>query len=331
MTERDSSTHLEYVLGESPTAIVLQNCRFAWSKEPNGFVLDVERLEIPSGQLVGIYGKVGSGKTSLLSSMLGEMISIEPEKENFKAKINKSIGYVSQSAWIQSRNVKQNILFFNEFDKPFYENVVHCTALEEDFKMLASGDSTQIGEKGINLSGGQKQRIALARAVYAKKELYILDDPLSAVDVHVSKHIFKKVVSNKGILNNTTRLFVTNNPIFLAKCDRVLIIEEGKIIADDKYENLTSQYDFFSEQNTLEAQHGDETPSPNVHEITPTSILHSTTGQQSKHFIQNQLRRMTNADSVAEESLYSDDIGAKKTADDFFTGERVQLGLVIFS
>ena len=117
------------------------------------------------------------------------------------------MAYVSQEAWIQSKSVRDNILFFKEFDRRFYDKVVKSSCLEADFENLVAADMTQIGQKGINLSGGQKQRIALARAVYAQKDLILLDDPLSAVDVHVGANIFKNCISNKGILKDTVIFF----------------------------------------------------------------------------------------------------------------------------
>ncbi len=142
-------------------------------------------------------GKVGSGKSSILSSLLGEM-------NKFKGKVylNGSVSYVPQQAWIQNATLKDNILFGREFNSKHYHEIIETCALATDLNILPAGDRTEIGEKGINLSGGQKQRISLARAVYNESDIFLLDDPLSAVDAHVGKHIFDNVVGPNGILKN---------------------------------------------------------------------------------------------------------------------------------
>jgi len=146
-------------------------------------------FKLKQNKLIAVVGSVGSGKSSLLYSVLGEL-----NKFKGKININGSLSYVPQQAWIQNATVKENILFGKAFDKKFYDQVVTCCALKPDFNILAAGDQTEIGEKGINLSGGQKQRISLSRAVYSDSDIFLLDDPLSAVDAHVGKHIFDSVI-----------------------------------------------------------------------------------------------------------------------------------------
>uniref|UniRef100_A0A8C3KST4 ATP binding cassette subfamily C member 2 n=1 Tax=Calidris pygmaea TaxID=425635 RepID=A0A8C3KST4_9CHAR len=154
-------------------------------------------LDIVPGSLVAVVGAVGSGKSSLVSAMLGEM-------ENVKGHINiqGSLAYVPQQAWIQNATLKDNILFGSELDEARYQQVIKACALLPDLALLPAGDQTEIGEKGINLSGGQKQRVSLARAVYSNADIYILDDPLSAVDAHVGKYLFEHVLGPKGLLQN---------------------------------------------------------------------------------------------------------------------------------
>lgn len=143
-------------------------------------------------------GPVGSGKSSLFSGLLGEMYKLNMGRVN----INGSIAYVPQLAWIQNETVKNNILFGSRFDQSLYDQVLSVCSLTTDLAIMPAGDKTEIGEKGINLSGGQKQRISLARAVYANADIYMLDDPLSAVDSHVGKHIFDNVIGPSGILKS---------------------------------------------------------------------------------------------------------------------------------
>ena len=145
-------------------------------------------------------GEVGSGKSSLLSALLGEM-------HKFSGQINLCgrVAFVPQQPWIQNATLKSNILFGESLDESFYRKVINSCALKNDFKILPSGDSTEIGEKGINLSGGQKSRVSLARALYSNADVYMLDDPLSAVDAHVSKHIYDSVIGPNGLLKNKVR------------------------------------------------------------------------------------------------------------------------------
>lgn len=146
---------------------------------------------------MAIVGTVGCGKSSLLAGILGEM-----RKFNGLLNTHGSIAYVSQQAWIQNMSFRDNILFGKKFDEPFYRQILDACALCVDINLLPSGDSTEIGEKGINLSGGQKQRVSLARALYANADIYLLDDPLSAVDSHIGRHIFQHVLAKQGLLKN---------------------------------------------------------------------------------------------------------------------------------
>lgn len=146
-------------------------------------------LEVKAGNLTMIVGKVGTGKTSLLHAVLGELI-----KTRGDVRVNGTISYASQSAFILNCSLRDNITFGAEYDEDWYNQVVYACALEDDLDILPAGDTTQIGERGINLSGGQKQRVSLARAIYQDCDIYLLDDPLSAVDPHVGKHIFEECI-----------------------------------------------------------------------------------------------------------------------------------------
>ncbi len=142
-----------------------------------------------------VIGKTGSGKSSVLSGILGEMLKL-----NGSINTVGSFAYVPQRAWIQNLTFRDNILFGRKYEEKYYNRVVDGCALVSDLKDFPAGDLTEIGENGINLSGGQKQRISLARAVYSNSDIYLLDDPLSVVDAPVGKHIFDSVVGRNGIL-----------------------------------------------------------------------------------------------------------------------------------
>ncbi|CAG5116121.1 unnamed protein product, partial [Candidula unifasciata] len=192
-------------------------------------------LEIPKGGLVAVVGMVGSGKSSLLSAMLGEM-----KKLGGNVAIQSNTAYVSQEAWIQNASLQDNILFGSKFKSQKYKQVVKACALDDDFKRLAAGDRTEIGEKGVNLSGGQKQRVSLARAVYSEADLYLLDDPLSAVDAHVGKHIFHQVIGRSGMLKGKTRILVTHGVHWLPFVDHIVVMKDGMISECGTYRRLVS-------------------------------------------------------------------------------------------
>ncbi|KAF9210137.1 hypothetical protein BGZ59_009770 [Podila verticillata] len=171
------------------------------------------------------------GKSSLVGALLGEM-----HKYSGSVHCNGSSAFVAQTAWILNDTVRNNILFGRPYDKEKYLRTVKACALVPDFKMLVNSDKTVIGEKGINLSGGQKQRISVARAVYADADIYIFDDPLSAVDAHVDKHLFEHAITK--ILANKTRILVTNGVSHLKDVDQIIVIKAGRISQDGVYDDL---------------------------------------------------------------------------------------------
>uniref|UniRef100_A0A669Q1V6 ATP binding cassette subfamily C member 2 n=1 Tax=Phasianus colchicus TaxID=9054 RepID=A0A669Q1V6_PHACC len=203
---------------------------------------DHVNLDIKPGSLVAVVGAVGSGKSSLISAMLGEM-------ENIKGHINiqGSLAYVPQQAWIQNATLKDNILFGSELDEARYQKVIKACALLPDLELLPAGDQTEIGEKGINLSGGQKQRVSLARAVYNDADIYILDDPLSAVDAHVGKHLFEHVLGPKGLLQKKTRILVTHSISFLPQADNIVVLVAGTVSEHGSYNTLLANRGAFAQ------------------------------------------------------------------------------------
>uniref|UniRef100_A0A8C3IZD3 ABC-type glutathione-S-conjugate transporter n=1 Tax=Chrysemys picta bellii TaxID=8478 RepID=A0A8C3IZD3_CHRPI len=157
------------------------------------------------------------------------------------------LAYVSQQAWIQNSILQENILFGSGLNRPYYERVLEACALLPDLEQLPNGDQTEIGERGVNISVGQKQRVNLARAVYSNADLYLLDDPLSAVDVHVGKHLFEKLIGPSGLLKNKTRILVTHNLTFLPRTDVIIVMENGRITHMGTYQELLSERANFAE------------------------------------------------------------------------------------
>ncbi|EGT36839.1 hypothetical protein CAEBREN_20416 [Caenorhabditis brenneri] len=227
--------------GDNDTSININNGTFTWDQTP---ILHDIQLTIPRGQLIAVIGKIGSGKSSLLQAILGEM-----KTRSGSVKINGSISYVPQQAWIQNLTLKDNILFGKPYNQKEYSKILRNCALVEDLKSLPGGDQTMIGAKGTNLSGGQKQRVSLARAIYQDKDIVLLDDPLSAVDAHVGKHIFENVIfqlatkifsaSKTGCLRDKTRVLVTHNLVYLKNCDKIVVMEDGMIKSYGTFEEVT--------------------------------------------------------------------------------------------
>uniref|UniRef100_A0A8C2DYQ4 ATP-binding cassette, sub-family C (CFTR/MRP), member 12 n=1 Tax=Cyprinus carpio TaxID=7962 RepID=A0A8C2DYQ4_CYPCA len=174
------------------------------------------------GSLLGVCGNVGSGKTSLISSILEQMHLLSGS-----VSANGTLAYVSQQAWIFHGTVRDNILMGEPFDQTRYTSVIHACSLKPDLAVLPYGDQTEIGERGINLSGGQKQRVSLARAVYSNRDIFLLDDPLSAVDAHVGKHIFEECIKKK--LKGKSVILVTHQLQYLEFCDEVVLLDNGEI------------------------------------------------------------------------------------------------------
>jgi len=158
-----------------------------------------------NGQKVAVCGSVGSGKSSLLCAIMGEI----PRVSGAETRVVGSRPYVPQSAWIQTGTVQDNVLFGKAMDKAQYDEVLQACALDKDVELWANGDMTVVGERGMNLSGGQKQRIQLARALYSDADVYLLDDPFSAVDAHTGAHLFK-VQCRRVFYNNVSTCNLQN-------------------------------------------------------------------------------------------------------------------------
>jgi ATP-binding cassette subfamily C (CFTR/MRP) protein 1 len=177
-------------------------------------------LRIPKGKLTVLLGPTGSGKSTLLESLVGQFAVTEG-----KVWAEKSIAFVPQQPWIMNATVEGNILFFSPKEAGHFHNVIDCCELASDLEALISGLDTEIGEKGVNLSGGQRARVSLARAVYAKKDLYLLDDPLSALDAHVGHQILNRCIL--GELSHATRILATHHVHVAQRADYVIVLADG--------------------------------------------------------------------------------------------------------
>ncbi|KAL4642182.1 multidrug resistance-associated protein 9 isoform X1 [Arapaima gigas] len=239
---------------ESPNALVIEKASFSWDvpltdtgegsgtianglQNGNGkpeiqngipetakgkLMLKNITFKLPKGNLLGICGNVGSGKTSLISAILEQMCL-----HHGSVVADGTFAYVSQQAWIFHGTMRDNVLMGEAFDEERYNRAIKACSLMPDLEILPHGDMTEIGERGLNLSGGQKQRISLARAVYSNKDIYLLDDPLSAVDAHVGKHIFEQCIKKE--LKGKTIILVTHQLQYLEFCDEVILLNSGQI------------------------------------------------------------------------------------------------------
>lgn len=202
------------------------------------FKLKNVTLEVGRNELLAVIGTVGCGKSSLLSALAGDMRVTDGQ-----VRMSTTRAFCPQYAWIQNATVRNNILFGKEYDESWYEQVIDACALAPDLEILPNGDSTEIGERGITVSGGQKQRLNIARAIYFNAELVLMDDPLSAVDAHVGRHIMDKAIC--GLLKDRCRILATHQLHVLSRCDRIVVMEEGRIHAVDTFDNLMRDNELF--------------------------------------------------------------------------------------
>jgi ATP-binding cassette, subfamily C (CFTR/MRP), member 1 len=200
-------------------------------KDRQPFHLENINISIARNELIAVVGGVASGKSSLLAALAGDMRRTKGE-----LKLGATRAFCPQYAWIQNATVKENVVFGKEFKKDWYAKVIEACALGPDLEMLPHGDNTEIGERGITVSGGQKQRLNIARAVYFDADIVLLDDPLSAVDAHVGRHLFDNAIC--GLLKDKCRILATHQLHVLSRCDRIIWMEDGHIQAFDSYKNL---------------------------------------------------------------------------------------------
>ncbi|KAJ2233989.1 hypothetical protein IWW45_003763 [Coemansia sp. RSA 485] len=228
-------------------------------------------LEIPHGCLVAVIGSVGSGKSTLINALIGEMKQISGTME-----LSGTIGYAPQVPWVMNSTIRENILFGLPFDRDKYINVLEACALDVDLAALPAGDLTEIGERGVTLSGGQKQRVSIARTAYSESSIMLLDDCLSAVDTRVSNTIFKHCI--KGFMAGKTRVVVTNNLDYLSAVDIVITMSQGRIVEQGTFANLmalegTTTAMITSLTNSQQADHCNAVIAP----YTTDSSLHTAT------------------------------------------------------
>ncbi|CAL1710985.1 unnamed protein product [Somion occarium] len=202
--------------------------------EDKPFALPNLKLQIPKGSFVAIVGRVGSGKSSLLQALIGEM-----RRTRGNVRFASSIAYVPQASWIMNATLRENVLFGRDDNEERLQEIIRACCLEHDLEMLPHGEDTEIGEKGINLSGGQKARVSLARAAYSDADIVLMDDSLSAVDAYVGKQILDNCLLN-GPLAGKTRVMATHALHVLDKTDFIYVMDNGAIVEQGTFQDLMS-------------------------------------------------------------------------------------------
>ncbi|XP_056648643.1 ATP-binding cassette sub-family C member 4-like [Diorhabda sublineata] len=232
---------------KTKAALTVNNVTAKWNASMSDSTLTDINLEVGRGKFIGIIGPVGSGKSSLLQTLLGELDIVHGD-----ISANGKYSYCSQEPWIFANTIRQNIVFGAEYNKKRYKEVIRVCALEKDLDAFPKRDLTIVGDKGASLSGGQKARITLARAVYRERDIYLLDDPLSAVDIHVSKVLYEDCIN--GFLANKTRILVTHQVHYLKNADKIIILNNGKIEKEGTFDELANSDNLYAQLLTSEPE-----------------------------------------------------------------------------
>ncbi|KAI3962241.1 hypothetical protein MKX01_030791 [Papaver californicum] len=282
-------------------AVIISSGNLSWEENPSIPTLRSINLKVKVGEKVAICGEVGAGKSTLLAALLGEIPKVDGIVQVYG-----KIAYVSQVAWIQSGSIQENILFGCSMNKQRYQETIEKCLLIKDLEMLPFGDLTEIGERGINLSGGQKQRIQLARALYQDADIYLLDDPFSAVDAHTAISIFNDYII--GALSGKTVLLVTHQVDFLPAFDSILMMSDGEIQHAAPYHMLRSSSRAFCD--LVNAQK-DTARTDRLGKVTSLDICEASCEETGKSYCVNQLKDSVEHQLIKQEERETGDIGWK--------------------
>lgn len=281
-------------IGPAPQAygeesVIIRKGTFSWNRHENRLALKDIDFTAYKGQLTCIVGRVGSGKSSLLQSMLGDLYKVSGTAE-----IRGTVAYASQQTWILNATVKENIVFGYRYDSDFYEKTIKACSLVDDFAQLPDGDETVVGERGISLSGGQKARVSLARAVYARADIYLLDDVLSAVDSHVGKHIMENVLGPRGLLSSKTRVLATNAIAVLQQASYITLLKDGEIVEKGTYRELSAMGGSVAEMLRTAGQDGNGSGSGSSSGSTSetSTVIEAPVDSQTKEEIEESQERV---------------------------------------
>jgi ATP-binding cassette subfamily C (CFTR/MRP) protein 4 len=262
------ASSLDELAGEEELPIIaVEKASFCWEGESETILKNIS-FDVKDGELVGLFGEVASGKSSIINALMGEMtlksgkIRIDPSKR---------MAYVGQTPWIQAGTILQNILFGQPYDENWFAAVCSACALDVDLNNLPDHKMTLIGERGVTLSGGQRARIAIARAVYSRADIFLLDDPLSAVDLKVGTHIFKNCFCT--LLKTKAVILITHQQRYLEGCDRLLRVSPKGFLQIES--NLKPTVSFNSTSNTTGEEVEEDLPNQEraaIRNANPTDI-----------------------------------------------------------
>ncbi|KAK7380441.1 hypothetical protein VNO78_32952 [Psophocarpus tetragonolobus] len=282
-------------------SIGIKSADFSWEGNAAKPTLKNITLEVKHRQKVAICGEVGSGKSTLLATILREVPNTKGTIEVYG-----KFAYVSQTAWIQTGTLRENILFGSDLDVHRYQETLHRSSLVKDIELFPHGDLTEIGERGINLSGGQKQRIQLARALYQNADIYLLDDPFSAVDANTSTSLFNEYIMEG--LQGKTVLLVTHQVEFLSAFDSVLFMSNGEILEDAPYQQLLSSSKEFQE---LVNAHKETSNSNKLVNVTSSQRHLSSNGETKQAFMEKEFKAINGNQLIKQEERETGDTGLK--------------------
>ncbi|XP_061290371.1 ATP-binding cassette sub-family C member 4-like isoform X4 [Bos javanicus] len=298
---------------DGETIVDMNNFTASWDKKSGTPTLQDLFFTARPGELLAVVGPVGAGKSSLLSAVLGELPSSQGQ-----VSVHGRIAYVSQQPWMFSGTVRSNILFGKKYEEDRYEKVIKACALGEDLQLLEDGDQTVIGDRGTPLSEGQKARVSLARAMYQDADIYLLDDPFSAVDAGVSRHLFKQCICQA--LREKSTILVTHQWQYLKAASWILILKGGKIVQRGTYTGLLKSgvdFDFLLKRN-------EEEPSPDLES--------STLNNQSRPLMRDAAPELQDTENIEVTLPLEDRLEGKvgiKTYNDYFTAG-AQWFIIIF-
>ncbi|KAL5813143.1 hypothetical protein ACOSQ3_028093 [Xanthoceras sorbifolium] len=282
-------------------AILIKSANFSWEENSSKPTLRNINLEVRPGEKVAICGEVGSGKSTLLAAILGEVPNTLGNIQ-----VHGKTAYVSQTAWIQTGSIRENILFGSPMDSCRYRETLERCSLVKDLELLPFGDLTEIGERGVNLSGGQKQRIQLARALYQNADIYLLDDPFSAVDAHTATSLFNEYVL--GALSGKAVLLVTHQVDFLPAFDSVLLMSDGEILRAAPYHQLLVSSKEFQD---LVNAHKETAGSERLAEVTSPERRGTPAKEIKKGYVEKQIQALKGDQLIKQEEKEIGDMGLK--------------------
>ncbi|KAM3473295.1 hypothetical protein MY5147_004840 [Beauveria neobassiana] len=269
-------------VGPAPTklgeeSVIIRDATFSWNRHEDKNALQDINFTAYKGELSCVVGRVGAGKSSFLQSILGDLWKVKG-----RAEVRGNVAYASQQTWVLNATVKENIVFGYRYDSEFYEKTVKACALLDDFAQLPDGDETVVGERGISLSGGQKARVSLARAVYARADIYLLDDVLSAVDSHVGRHIIDSVLGPRGLLASKTRILATNSIPVLRQASYITLLRDGEIAERGSYNELVAKKGLVADLLRTASQDSDNASGSSTPPSSESTILGADSSQDKE-------------------------------------------------